>query len=147
MVSRMKCRLLSALLVACALACAGRADEEMRASKPEVKKEIVAVIDAQLEAFRKKDYVKAYSYAAAELRAQKPLQIFMGIVHVSYPEIWSNTRAECGLVRDDGARAVLLVHVFGQDSDTTYDYTLAKERAGWRIHDVLRHEPKKKENV
>jgi hypothetical protein len=125
----------------------GAADEGMRASKPDVKKDIIATIDAQLAAFQKQDYVKAYSYATAELRAQKPLQIFMGIVNLNYPEIWTNTRAEYGLVRDDGTKASLLVYVFGKDSDATYDYTLMKERAGWRIHGVLRHEPKKKEKV
>jgi hypothetical protein len=125
----------------------GAADEGMRASKPEVRKEIVATIEAQLLAFQKQDYVKAYSYATAELRAQKPIQIFMGIVHESYPEIWTNTRAEYGLVRDDGVKATLLVHVYGKDSNTSYDYTLKKERDGWRIHGVLRHAPKKKEKV
>ena len=123
------------------------ADEAMRASKPEVKKEIVAVIEAQLAAFRTGDVRAAYGYAAVELRAVKPLPLFVEIVRTSYPEIWTNTRAECGLVRDNGALAQLPVHVFGKDGDTTYDYTLVKERAGWRIRDVLRHAPKKAEKV
>jgi len=125
----------------------GAGDEGMRASKPEVRKEIIAAIEGQLAAFRAGDVRKAYSYAAAELQAQKPLRIFVGIVQTSYPEIWASTKAEYGLVRDDGARAVLLVHVFAKDSDATYDYTLTKERGGWRIHDVLRHEPQKKDQV
>ena len=123
------------------------ADDGMKASKPEVKKEILAVIDAQLAAFQKQEFAKAYGFASAELRAQKPLQIFMGIVRESYPEIWANTRAEYGLVRDDGSRAALLVHVFGQESNAAYDYTLVRERTGWRIHGVLRHAPKKTDKV
>jgi hypothetical protein len=122
-------------------------DNALKASKPEVKKEIVAAIEAQLAAFRAGDTRKAYGYAAAALQAQKPFRVFVGIVQTSYPEIWASTRAEYGIVRDNGTTAQLAVHVFGKDSDATYDYTLVKEKAGWRIHDVLRHEPDKREKV
>ncbi|MBI5769833.1 MAG: DUF4864 domain-containing protein [Verrucomicrobia bacterium] len=125
----------------------GAADEGLRASKPEVRKAVIAVIEAQLAAFRGGDFNKAYSFAAAELRAQKPIQLFMSIVRSSYPEIWTNRRAECGVVRDNGTLARLLVTVSGQDGEATYDYTLVRERAGWRIRDVLRHEPKKAQKV
>ena len=117
------------------------------ASKPEARREIIAVIDAQLAGFRAGDVRKAYSYASADLRAQKPLPAFVAIVRENYPEIWTNSRAEFGLVRDDGATATLLVHVFGKDSDTTYDYTLVKESVGWRISAVVRHAPKKNDQV
>jgi hypothetical protein len=123
------------------------ADSVMRASKPEVKKEIVAVIEAQLTAFRKGDVVKAYSYSATGLRAQKPLRVFAMIVKENYPEIWANTRAEYGLVRDDGERAKLLVHVEARESSASYDFLLVKERAGWRIEGVLRHEAARREKV
>jgi hypothetical protein len=122
-------------------------DNALRASKPEVRREIVAVVEAQLAAFRAGDLRKAHGYASAELRAQKPLKIFVVIVQENYPEIWANKRAEFGLVRDDGAEATLLVHVFGRDSDAAYDYTLARETAGWRIAAVLRHEPKRSDKV
>jgi len=123
------------------------ADDGMHGSKPEVRREIVAVIDAQLTAFRGNDVRKAYAYASAELRAQKPIEAFAVIVRDNYPEIWSNTRAEFGLVRDDGKQATLLVHVFGKDSDASYDYTMVKDRVGWRITAVLRHAPKKNDKM
>jgi hypothetical protein len=119
----------------------------LRASKPEVRKEIIATIDAQLAAFRKHDVLKAYSYAAEALRAQKPLSVFEAIVRANYPEIWTNTRAECGIVRDNGEIAAVLVHIFGKESDASYDYTLVKETGGWRIQGVLRHEPLKEEKI
>src|SRR5436190_22256579 len=78
------------------------AENAMPASKFDVKKEIVAVIEAQLAAFRKGDATKADSYAAADLRAQKPLPDFTAIVKGNYPEIWANARAEFGIARDDG---------------------------------------------
>jgi hypothetical protein len=114
----------------------------MRASKPEVKKEIVAAIEGQLAAFRKGEVEKAYGFASAELRAQKPLRTFVAIVEANYPEIWANTRAEYGIARDDGVQATLLVKVFTKDSDATYNFTLVRERTGWRIYGVLRSAPK-----
>lgn len=119
------------------------AGELMRASKPETKKEIVAVIEEQLAAFRKGDLARAYGYAAAELRAQKPLRTFTAIVKENYPEIWANMRAEFGIVRDDGTRASVTVQVYSKASNAGYDFTLVREKAGWRVHGVLRHEPKK----
>ena len=149
-VSRMKVVLrIAALAVALmfALSTVRAADDVPHASKPEVRREIVAVIDAQLAAFRAGDVRKAYSYASTDLRAQKPIQAFAAIVQDNYPEIWANARAEFGLVRDDGATATLLVYVYGKDSDASYDYTLVKERAGWRIAAVLRHAPKQSDKM
>lgn len=133
--------LLRALFVCGAAGVVGAADAAMRASKPEVKKEIVAAIEGQLTALRNGDPKKAYGYAAAELRAQKSLPVFVAIVKENYPEIWANTRAEFGLVRDDGTRATVTVQVYSKTADAAYDFTLVKEPPGWRIHDVLRHEP------
>jgi hypothetical protein len=148
MVRRMK-RWLSFLVVALGAVAWVRAaaEEAFRASKPDVREAIIEVIDGQLAAFRAGDFNKAYSFAAAQLRAQKPLQLFVGIVKTNYPEIWTNKKADCGVVRDNGTLAKLLVTVQGQDGEATYDYTLVKENAGWRIRDVLRHEPKKAQKV
>ncbi len=137
--------LLAGLLI---LAGAARAeDNALHASKPEVRREIVAVVEGQLAAFRAGDVRKAYGFASAALRAQKPLRTFLAIVEENYPEIWTNTRGEIGVVRDDGERATLLVHVFGKEGDAAYDYTLAKERAGWRIAAVLRHAPRRSDKI
>ena len=113
------------------------------ASKPEVKRQIVAVIDAQLAAFRAGDPARAYGLAATELRAQKPLPVFAAIVEQSYPEIWRSERAEFGIVRDGDGRATVTVQVFAKESAAAYDYTLKREEAGWRIIGVLRHTPRK----
>jgi hypothetical protein len=122
-------------------------ETEMRPSKPEVRKAVIATIEGQLAAFRAGDVAAAYGYAARQLRQQKSLQIFEGVVRFSYPEIWTNERAEYGVVRDDGRRATLLVHVFAKESDASYDFTLVREQAGWRIYSVVRHVPKKEERV
>ena len=119
------------------------ADTGQRASKPEVRREIVAVIDAQLSAFRTGDVRKAFVYASADFHARWSLETYARTVQNNYPEIWTNTRGEFGLVRDDGREATVLVHVFGKDSDAAYDYTLVREKVGWRVSAVLRHAPKK----
>jgi len=121
---------------------AGAEPGALRASKPEVKKEIVAVIEAQLAAWRKNDLAEAYSFAAAELRAQKPLREFTAIVEANYPEIRASTRAEFGIVRDDGRRGTVTVQVYAKNGDAAYHYTLVQERGSWRIHGVVRHVPK-----
>lgn len=119
------------------------AENGLKASKPEVKREIVAAIEGQLAAFRKGDASKAYTFAAAQLRAQKSLRSFTAIVKENYPEIWTNTRAEFGIVRDDGERGSVTVHVTSKEGAAAYDFTVLKERAGWKIFSVLRHEAKK----
>ncbi len=133
-----------------ALAAPGHAEENaegMRASKPEVRKEVVAVIEAQLAAFRAGELKQAYSYGSTALRAQRPLRAFVAIVQNNYPEIVANTRAEFGLVRDDGRQATVRVHVFAKEGDAAYDYGLVKERAGWRISSVLPHDSRGADRV
>jgi len=120
---------------------------QIRISKAEGRKEVVAVIEGQLAAFRAGDVNKAYSLAAVPLRAQTPQRTFAAIVKTSYPEIWSNTRAEFGLVRDDGARATVIAHVYSEDGYAAFDYVLLKERNGWRIGSVVRHTGKKRDDV
>jgi hypothetical protein len=119
----------------------------MRVSKPAVKDEIIAVIEAQLAAFRAGNVEKAYGYSSEGLRVQTPVRAFARMVQQNYPEIWQSTRAEFSIVRDDGTRATLVVHVFAKDSDAAYDYVLFKESAGWRVGGVLRRESGKGNSV
>lgn len=140
-------RFIAMLIAVGAIALCLRGEEAMPASKPAIRKEIVAAIDGQLTAFRKHDLARAYGYAAAALRAEKPLPIFAAIVQANYPEIWTNTRAEYGIVHEDGAMATVLVHVFAQDTDASYDYTLVNEGGSWKVHDVLRHDPASPDKV
>lgn len=146
-VAAMKRRLVIAVMLVLGLGPARAADSGARASKPEVRKEVVAVIEAQLAAFRERDVKLAYTWASTVLRAQTPLRQFGLIVQSNYPEIWANTRAEFGLVRDDGVRAKVVVQVFSLEGRAGYDYGLVKEREGWRIESVLRHTPKKAEKL
>jgi hypothetical protein len=122
-------------------AAAARAEDgELRASRPEVRKAVIAVIDGQLEAFRAHDLNRAYGFAAVALRQQFTLSRFADTVRQGYPEIWQNVRVEYGIVRDNGVRALLNVRVFEADrTSASYDYILFKEPAGWRVGGVSLH--------
>ena len=113
------------------------------ASKPAVKAEILASVEGQLAALREGEIGKAYAYASTGLQRQTPIRRFVQLVRQGYPEIWSNARAEFGLVRDDGRQATVTARVFVQDgASAVYDYVLVKEEDFWRIAGVLRHEAK-----
>jgi hypothetical protein len=121
--------------------------EQFKASSRVVREEVVEVIDRQLTAFRTGKVSEAYQYASANLRSQTPPRTFAAIVRENYPVIWGNVRAEYGIVRDDGRYATVLVHVFSAQADAAYDYVLVKERAGWRIGSVTRHEARRNNNL
>ena len=113
-----------------------------KASTPGVRSQVIAVIAGQLAAFRSGDIQEAYGYASAGLRAQFPAGTFAAIVRENYPSIWASTRAEFGIVRDDGTRATVLVQVFSEPDSVGYDYGLLRERGGWKIGSVVRREAK-----
>jgi hypothetical protein len=123
------------------------AENGFRASKPQVRKEVIAAVSGQLAAFREDEPAKAYDYAAAGLRAQTSLRRFAAIVRENYPEIWNNERAEFGLVRDDGTHATVLVYVASAEGGATFDYVLTRERGAWRIASVMRHQATRKNSV
>ena len=134
--------LVSLFLLGCLASLRG-SEANLPVSKPATSEEVLAVVWGQLAAFRTQNLPKAYGYAAAALREQMPLPAFVRMVQRNYPEIWENTRAEFGVVRDDGTRAKLVVQVFVKDGGATYDYVLFKETDGWRIGSVLRRESHK----
>jgi hypothetical protein len=125
----------------------GAAESDFRVSKREVRRAVIRAVDGQLAAFRDGNVGKAYDYAAAELRFQTSMRRFAAIVRENYPEIWKNTRAEYGLVRDDGTHATVLVVVYAGKTEATFDYVLLRERGAWRIGSVLRHEASRKQSL
>src|SRR5204862_390148 len=70
-------------------------------SKPDVRKELVAVVEGQLAAFRANHFAQAYALAARALREQFTLQQFSTMIVRGYPLIAQSKRSECGLPMDD----------------------------------------------
>lgn len=123
---------------------AAPSEDNYKLSTLKVRKEIVGLISLQMAAFRSGDLERAYSYSANRFRAQFPLERFVAVVKASYPEVWDNVRAQFGVVRDDGASAIVTVEVTDKAGDTVnYDYFLLHEDTFWHIGGVIRHDPVK----
>jgi hypothetical protein len=131
----------AAVLIGAGLALASDASDLLLppASKPVMRRVIIGVIEGQLAAFRSGDTAAAFAAAASPLRARLSIAQFVTLVRRGYPEVWSNERAEFGLVRDDGFRAWVEVRVFPHGgASARYHYELLKEPVGWRISGVVR---------
>ncbi len=110
-----------------------------------VKKELTEVIEAQLAAFRANDYVKAYTFAATEIKTLFPLNDFETMVKNGYPVIANSTVVEFGIALDTGEDAVVNVRVENAEKKSvSYQYLLRKEGGQWRIGGVTEV---KKENL
>ncbi len=107
-----------------------------------VKQELIAVIDAQLTAFRANDYPKAYTFAAGMIREMFPVEQFETMVKTGYPLIAGSSKAEYGLAFDTGEEAVVNVTVESADGKRLqYQYLLKKEDSAWKINGVSELKP------
>ena len=102
-----------------------------------VKKELTAVVDGQLAAFRANDYAKAFSFASAGIQSMFAPEDFEKMVKTAYPVIAHSVSSEYGVMFDTGEEAVVNVRV--QDGDkksVEYQYLLKKESGTWKINGV-----------
>jgi hypothetical protein len=111
---------------------------ELAPSEDSRKKELVRVVDGQLSAFRKNDYLKAYTYAAAGIRSQFSLRTFERMVKMGYPAIAQSRSAAFGTAWDNGLQAVVNVGITDGSGKVFYYYRyhLLREKAGWKIGGV-----------
>ncbi|MBA4136105.1 MAG: hypothetical protein C0518_02170 [Opitutus sp.] len=114
-----------------------------RLSPREIRDGVRSTVEGQLGALRAGKLAIAYEFAARGLRRQFSAEVFAEMIRRGYPALVEHTRAEFGLVRDDGAgRAALDVTVFdGRDRPARFHYQLVQERAGWRIEGVIATRP------
>lgn len=100
-------------------------------------RELFAIVNEQLSAFRSSDYPSAYRYAATGVQQKFTLPQFEKMVRQRYGEMVRARRVEFGSVKVDGATA--LVEVFFI-SDAGYVrgfvYNLISEGNGWKIDGV-----------
>ena len=102
-----------------------------------VKKELIAVVDGQLAAFRANDYAKAFTFASAGIQSMFAPEDFEKMVKAAYPVIAHSVSSEYGVMFDTGEEAVVNVRV--QDGDkksVEYQYLLKKESGNWKINGV-----------
>jgi len=135
--------LVGLLLVGSCLAAPAAPPTEARfvASPAPVRRTLVGVVQAQLAAFRKGDFEKAYSYASAEIRRRFDRAQFARMVRESYPAIANSQAARFGGVFDDGRRAVVHAEI---DSavrrQVMFAYLLVREAGQWKISGVYEAE-------
>jgi ABC-type transporter MlaC component len=102
-----------------------------------VKRELAAVIEAQLAAFRANDYPKAYTFAATEIQGLFPVAQFETMVKQAYPVIAQSKTATFGLAFDTGDEAVVTVRVENASKTSVeYQYLLKKQNGAWKITGV-----------
>ncbi len=137
----MRCALPTLVLAVC-LACGQAASAPVAPATPHhssdaLKKELTAVIEGQLAAFRANDYPKAYTFAAAEIRSLFPVEDFEKMVRTNYAVIARSTHTEYGMAFDTGEEAVVNVRIQNAEKKSVeYQYLLKKEDAGWKISGV-----------
>lgn len=123
-------RLLTALMLSLALTGApARADSGT---------EIRAVIAAQIEAFQRDDWDRAFSFASPSIRSIfRTASRFGGMVRQGYPMVWRPARVEAGPL-EAGPRGPVQV-MFIEDAhgvlhEASYEMTLVD--GAWRINGV-----------
>jgi len=111
--------------------------DALKPSDVHIKDALRAVVDAQLNAFRRDDYAGAYVFSDVEFRHQCPLDRFERMVRIGYPAIAHSTSARCGLAFDNGDEATVNVRVFSDGREPIdYQYTLRRDGEIWRITGV-----------
>src|SRR5688572_9760450 len=115
----------------------------LQLSEEPMRKELTQIIKSQLAAFHDNDYVTAYTFAAAGIKAQYPLAAFERMVKTGYPAIARFKSAVFGEARDNGEEAVVHVEIEGESGRVVdYQYFLRKEGSGWKITGVVAVTPK-----
>ncbi|MDB6092450.1 MAG: hypothetical protein JWM32_12 [Verrucomicrobia bacterium] len=102
-----------------------------------VRGQLVAVVSAQLAAFRAGDWEKAYTLAAPSFQGVVSRQAFATLIMRNYPIVWKNTRAEFGVPSDNGRVGIVPVRIFGEGGSEAYTWLLVKETGGWRVTGVV----------
>jgi len=108
-----------------------------RAVPAPVPRELFAIVNEQLLAFRAADFQSAYLHAATGVQQKFTLPQFERMVRQNYPAITQARRVEFGLVKAEGASAVVQVFFFaGDGSVRSFLYSLINEDEVWKINGV-----------
>jgi len=102
-----------------------------------VPRELFAIVNQQLVAFRAADFQSAYRHAATGLQQKFTLAQFETMVRHNYPEMTVTHRVEFGLVKVEDGSAVVQVFFLGTDGAMrSFIYSLTHEDAVWKIDGV-----------
>lgn len=101
------------------------------------------VIRQQLEAFRKNDFEAAYGFAFSGIREQLTRAEFEAMVRVGFAAMVKPGLVEFGGTEVVEGNAMVRLQLTAEDGTTSaYQYSLEKEKGGWRIAGVIPIESK-----
>ncbi|MGI9086807.1 MAG: DUF4864 domain-containing protein [Chthoniobacterales bacterium] len=100
-------------------------------------RELFAIVNQQLLAFRADDFQGAYRQAATGVQHKFTLPQFEKMVRQSYPEMTRAYRVEFGLVEVEGGSALVQVFFFAENGAVrSFMYSLIEEDDSWKINGV-----------
>lgn len=100
-------------------------------------RELYAVVNSQLAAFRAADYPGAYARAGVLVRQKFTLAQFEDMIRHQYGTMTNARRVEFGTMQMGRRSAALQVYFFDEnDFVQPYIYTLVAEAGGWKIEGV-----------
>jgi Domain of unknown function (DUF4864) len=112
-------------------------DQVCRQVPPPAPRELFAVVEKQLAAFRAADYSSAYRQAASGVQQKFTVPQFEAMVRRDYGDMMHARRIEFGFVRVIGSAAVVQVFFVGESgSARSFLYSLIAEGDAWKISGV-----------
>ncbi len=111
-----------------------RVREQVTAPAP---RELFAIVNQQLTAFRTADFQAAYQQAATGVQQRFTVVQFEKMVRQRYPDVVRGSRVEFGQVKVRGSNAIVQVFIVHANGATrSFLYSLTHEENAWRIDDV-----------
>ena len=100
-------------------------------------RELFAIVNQQLAAFRADDFPSAYRQATTGVQQKFTLAQFEAMVRRDYAEMANAQRVEFGSVNIEGGTALVQVFFVTRDGSVrVFLYSLLAEEEGWRIGGV-----------
>ncbi len=104
---------------------------------PPAPHDLFAIVNQQLVAFRASDFQAAYGQAATGVQQRFTLPQFEKMVRQRYPEMVRGHRVEFGIVKAQGATALVQVFLLGVDGTVrSFLYSFIHEEKSWKIDGV-----------
>ncbi len=120
-------------LCAAAIIVTNRARRETPAPSP---RDLYAVVNRQLAAFRADDFPRAYQINSSSVQQKFSLPQFESMVRQSYASLTEATSVEFGAFQINGATAHVQVFFLGDHNAQAFLYELVAEDGTWKIEGV-----------
>ena len=113
----------------------------LRYSEPETRREVRTVVETQLAALRDEEWATAYGLTATAFRSRVAPADFVRLFRRHFLVMLKSSRAEFGLIQDDGRMARVPVRIHAGDESAAYVFTLVRETRGWRVWRIVEDRP------